>query len=313
MKEQPEAQVYVTLERELPTQQLPCRLMIFLTPGSSSWDCYNKFSFICLSLFECSYYLTTKRTLIITGGQKGKKKYQIDWVWNKSFCSIWWSKQKQSHRKATVHKMSCSSTQQQAPCAFVGALWQPVPQLGLGRLCAFLSHSGDHSNLTAEANESHSWGWDAFACFSNGENPAGFFTQVLGKVHSRKLVFRVKNNYWKLSRGHFQKHNVHSRRDTGSCEQKPLNVHLPLKINFTSAEIKLPSLSSASTSMTWPSSLSLFWIFSATCHGCLPSLFYQKDKHSVDRIQVKFTSRSAKVHSIVPHTQNILQEKCLRT
>lgn len=44
-----------------------------------------------------------------------------------------------------------------------------------------LSHPHDQGNLTAEANGSHSWGWDVFACFSNGESPAGFFTQVLGK------------------------------------------------------------------------------------------------------------------------------------
>ena len=47
-----------------------------------------------------------------------------------------------------------------------------------------LPHAGDHSNLTAEANESHSWGWDVFVCFSSGESPAGFFIQVLGKKNT---------------------------------------------------------------------------------------------------------------------------------
>lgn len=47
-----------------------------------------------------------------------------------------------------------------------------------------LPHAGDHSNLTAEANESHSWGWDVFVCFSSRESPAGFFIQVLGKKNT---------------------------------------------------------------------------------------------------------------------------------
>lgn len=47
-----------------------------------------------------------------------------------------------------------------------------------------LSHTHDHSNLTAEANEYHSWGWEAFASFSTGESPAGFFTEVLKKRKS---------------------------------------------------------------------------------------------------------------------------------
>lgn len=116
-------------------------------------------------------------------------------------------------QKGTVHEMSCSSTGQQALCAFVVTMTACAPA-GAGK-APCLSHPHDHSDLTAEANEAHSWGWDAFACFSNGESPTGFFTQVLGTVHSRKLVFQVKISYWKiLSRGHFQKHNVHCRQET---------------------------------------------------------------------------------------------------
>lgn len=62
-----------------------------------------------------------------------------------------------------------------------------------------LSHPHDHSSLTAEANGSHTWGWDAFACFSNGESPAGFFTQVLGKTHRRKASFSGQNQLLKNS------------------------------------------------------------------------------------------------------------------
>lgn len=47
-----------------------------------------------------------------------------------------------------------------------------------------LSHPHGHSNLTAEANEFHTWTWDAFASFSNGESPAGFFIEVLEKKHA---------------------------------------------------------------------------------------------------------------------------------
>lgn len=108
---------------------------------------------------------------------------------------------KQTHTKATDHELSRPSTQQQALCAFVqggagrgGASDSLHPTRSGKALC--LPHAGDHSNLTAEANESHSWGWDVFVCFSSGESPAGFFIQVLGKKeHRRKLVSRVKNNY----------------------------------------------------------------------------------------------------------------------
>lgn len=41
-----------------------------------------------------------------------------------------------------------------------------------------LSYPCDHSNLRAEANESRSWGWEAFASFSAGESPAGVFTEA---------------------------------------------------------------------------------------------------------------------------------------
>lgn len=115
------------------------------------------------------------------------------------------------------------------PCVLLWVTVTACVPAGAGKaLC--LSHPHDHSDLTAEANEAHSWGWDAFACFSNGQSPTGFFTQVLGKVHRRKLFFQVKISYWKiLSRGHFQKHNVHSRQETRSCEQKPINTSLPVR------------------------------------------------------------------------------------
>lgn len=38
-----------------------------------------------------------------------------------------------------------------------------------------------------------------------------------------------------------------------------------------------------------------------------------EDKHSESRIQVKLISRLAKVHSIVPGTENMLGGECLRT
>lgn len=108
--------------------------------------------------------------------------YNTDQVWEKSLCSICLSKQKQSHTKVTDHEMSHPSTQQQALHAFMGGCDSLHPTRSGKALC--LPHPGDHSNLIAESNESHSWGWDAFVCFSSGESPAGFFIQVLEKKNT---------------------------------------------------------------------------------------------------------------------------------
>lgn len=154
-------------------------------------------------------------------------------------------------------------------------LWGTVTACAPARASKALCHSHPHghSNLTAEANESHSWGWDAFACFSNGESPAGFFTQVLEQVHRRMLVFQVKNQLLKNSvPGATFKNTMCTVGRKWSYEQKPLNMSLPLRINLISTEIKLPSLSFTSASMTQSSVLSLFQTFLSISYGCLSSL-----------------------------------------
>lgn len=127
-------------------------------------------------------------------------------------------------------------------------LWGPSTACASARtgkaLC--LSHPHDHSNLTAEANESHSWGWEDFASFSTGESPAGFFTEARGRRVGGGVAYtgggwipQVKNNYWKiLSRSHVPKHNVHGRQETGSCEQKLLHMRPAQRTIFISTGLK---------------------------------------------------------------------------
>lgn len=94
-------------------------------------------------------------------------------------------------QKGDSPQMSCSSTRQQALCAFMADCASLCPSQAWGALC--LSHPHDHGNLTAEANESHSWSRDAFPHVSSGESSAGCFTQVLDKSTQEALAPHVKN------------------------------------------------------------------------------------------------------------------------
>lgn len=86
----------------------------------------------------------------------------------------------------------------------VPLLWGVVSacaQLGLGRHYAFytLLITG---NLTAEANESHSWGLGCFCQFQQWRKSSWLLCSGAGeKVHRRELVPQVKNNHRKFDPG----------------------------------------------------------------------------------------------------------------